>query len=153
MKLYLKNIQQYHTCAFSLSLSPSNISICTNVAQSGIRTHISLRLFPLMPQWWASKLKTSPVPFMHTVAVLKHSSLHLYIIAIYCKECLMCSKRVCFLVISVNQEKAYWEQKEFCEIRALPEASQKLLLWCWKLPVQPLQKGCTRDCRNGSFYT
>lgn len=69
--------------------------------------------------------------------------LHLYIIAICCNECLMCSERVCFLVVSVNQEKADWEQRKLFETWALLEASEKFLLWCWKLPVRPLQKGCT----------
>lgn len=90
---------------------------------------------------------------MHNVAVLKHPSLHLYIISIFCNAHLMCSESVCFLVISVNQEKADGEQRELCETRALLEASEKFLLWCWKLPERPLRKGCTRDCCNGSFYT
>lgn len=65
---------------------------------------------------------------MHTVAALKHPSLHLYIISIFCNEYLMCSESVCFLVVSVNQEKADGEQRELCETRALPEASEKFLL-------------------------
>lgn len=88
---------------------------------------------------------------MHTVTVHKHPSLHLYIIFIFCNEYLMCSKSVCFLVVSVNREKADWEQRELCETRALPEASEKFLLWCWKLPERPLRKACTRDCAMEAF--